>query len=55
MDSTWSIRDLYEELARFERAARSAGMAESSVRTYVDRSRIFIRWLGGEYQFQGGR
>jgi hypothetical protein len=55
MDSTWSISDLYEELERFERAARSAGLAESSVRTYVDRSRIFIRWLAGEYQFQGGR
>ena len=30
-------------------------MAESSVRTYVDRSRIFLRWLAGYYQFQGGR
>ncbi len=55
METTWSVTELYEELERFERAARRAGLAESSVRTYVDRSRIFVRWLAGEYQFQGGR
>jgi hypothetical protein len=52
---TWTIADLLEELDRFERAARSAGLAESSVRTYADRSRIFVRWLAGDYQFQGPR
>lgn len=55
VDDTWTIRELLEELERFETAARGAGLAESSVRTYVDRSRIFVRWLAGEYQFHGPR
>ena len=55
MDTSWTVQELYDELERFERAARSAGLADSSVRTYVDRSRIFVRWLAGEYQFQGAR
>jgi hypothetical protein len=55
MDATWTISELHDELERFERDARRAGLAESSVRTYVDRSRVFVRWLAGEYQFQGRR
>jgi hypothetical protein len=55
MDATWSVVDLGHELERFEREARAAGLKEVSVRTYVDRSRIFVRWLAGEYQFQGPR
>jgi hypothetical protein len=55
MEETWTLRELHEELERFEQAARRAGLADSSVRTYVDRSRTFVRWLAGEYQFQGHR
>ena len=55
MDMTWSVADLMDELERFEREARAAGLREASVRTYVDRSRIFVRWLAGDYQFQGPR
>ena len=55
MDASWSVEDLMSELERFERAARAAGLKQASVRTYVDRSRIFVRWLAGEYQFQGPR
>ncbi len=55
VDGNWTIDDLKEELERFEREARAAGLAENSVRTYVDRSRIFVRWLDNDYQFQGGR
>lgn len=55
MEQTWTISELHEELEGFERAARRAGLAESSVRTYVDRSRYFIRWLAGDFQFQGPR
>jgi hypothetical protein len=40
---------------RFEADARRAGLAEPSVRTYVHRSGIFVRWLAGNYQFQGPR
>ena len=54
---SWTIDDLFDELDRFEQAqaATSAGLAETSVRTYVDRSRTFVRWLAGDYQFQGPR
>ena len=55
MDTTWSIVDLIDELERFEQEARAAGLKENSVRTYVDRSRNFVRWLAGEFQFQGPR
>ena len=55
MDTSWSVAELLEELERFERDARAAGLRDASVRTYVDRSRIFVRWLAGEYQFQGPR
>ena len=34
---------------------QEAGLADSSVRTYVDRSRILVRWLAGDDQFQDGR
>jgi len=52
---TWTVEQLHRELERFEAAARAAGLADSSVRTYVDRSRFFIRWLEGDFQFQGPR
>jgi hypothetical protein len=55
MEASWTVQELYDELDRFERAARAAGLADNSVRTYVDRSRIFVRWLSGDYQFQGRR
>jgi hypothetical protein len=55
MDQTWTIAELYEELDRFEQAARTAGLADDSVGTYVGRSRIFVRWLAGDFQFQGPR
>jgi len=55
MRDAWTTADLQDELDRFERAARAAGLSENSVRTYVDRSRIFVRWLAGEYQFHGPR
>ena len=50
---TWSVAELYQELERFEEAARAAGLAENSVRTHVDRSRFFVRWLDGDFQFRG--
>lgn len=50
---TWTVAELDRELQRFEREARAAGLKETTVRTYVDRSAIFVRWLAGNYQFQG--
>lgn len=53
MKDSWTLEELNASLERFEAAAREAGLAESSVRTYVDRSRFFVRWLAGDFQFQG--
>ncbi len=52
-DTSYTIGELQRELAKFEAAARRAGLRESTVRTYVGRSSIFLRWLAGDYQFQG--
>ncbi len=52
-ETTWTVAQLHRELERFEAAARAAGLAENSVRTYVDRSRFFVRWLEGDFHFKG--
>jgi hypothetical protein len=49
----WTTDELRRELARFERELRDAGLTDSSVRTYVGRSEIFIRWLDGNYHPRG--
>lgn len=46
---TWTYAELMEELETFELALRRANLRASSVRTYIDRSQYFIRWLVGEY------
>ncbi|MDQ3661172.1 MAG: hypothetical protein M3454_08980 [Actinomycetota bacterium] len=55
MAESWTIEDLNEELRQFESELRAAKLAEASVRTYVDRSATFIRWLTGVYHPQGPR
>jgi hypothetical protein len=50
---SWTMAELHEALERFEAEARRAGLRENTVGTYVERSRIFLRWLQGDYQFQG--
>lgn len=52
-EAKWSISELREELQRFEAEARRAGLAENSIRTYTDRAERFVRWLAGDYHFQG--
>jgi hypothetical protein len=52
-DERWTVGELLVELERFETEARRAGLREASIRTYVDGSRIFVRWLAGGYQFRG--
>lgn len=49
----WSADQLRAELTRFERELRDAGLRDSSIRTYVDRSEIFVRWLDGDYHPRG--
>lgn len=46
----WTADRLQELLGQFEEELRDAGLAENSVRTYVDRSAYFVRWLAGDYR-----
>lgn len=51
----WTIEKLHVELRRFEERLRAEGLAPTSIRTYVDRTAIFLRWLVGDYHPQGPR
>lgn len=53
MKDSWTTHELEQELRRFEAELRAAKLAENSVRTYVDRSAIFVRWLAGDYKPRG--
>lgn len=53
MAESWTVDELRRELVRFEGVLQSAGLKESSVTTYVDRSGRFISWLAGEYTPRG--
>lgn len=50
MDKTWTIRDLYERLADFERDLERAGKSKNTIDTYVGRSTYFLRYLEGKYR-----
>jgi hypothetical protein len=54
-DKRWTVQELQARLRDFERELRAAELAENSVRTYVDRSSVFVRWLAGDYTPQGPR
>lgn len=49
----WSVSELHDLLGEFEAVLRDAGLAEASIRTYVDRSTCFVRWLAGDYHPRG--
>jgi hypothetical protein len=49
----YSASDLRAELLRFERELRRAGLKDTSVTTYVDRTGRFLKWLEGDYQPRG--
>lgn len=53
MKEVWSLEDLRAELRRFEAELRAAGLRDSSVHTYVDRTERFLRWLQGDYTPKG--
>jgi hypothetical protein len=46
----WTAEKLHELLGQFEEELREAGLAATSIRTYVDRSTYFVRWLAGDNQ-----
>jgi hypothetical protein len=52
-EQRWSADELDSKLQLFETELRAAGLADSSVNTYVERSRTFVRWLRGEYTPRG--
>lgn len=51
----WTRSELERELTAFERELRAAGLAEDAILTFVDRSGVFLRWLGGDYTPHGPR
>jgi hypothetical protein len=52
-DQRYSPVELRAELRRFEDQLRAAGLKETSVTTYVDRTSRFLKWLEGGYQPRG--
>jgi hypothetical protein len=49
----YRVADLRAQLRRFEHQLRTAGLKETSISTYVDRTSRFLRWLDGDYQPRG--
>ena len=47
------LRELRDELDRFEGELRAAGLKRSTVNTYVERAEVFLRWLAGDYRPRG--
>lgn len=53
MSDSWTHEELRAELKEFEGVLGAAGLQESSIETYVDRSGRFLPWLTGDYQPRG--
>lgn len=49
VEQSWTLDELRDELARWERELVAAGKAPNTVATYVGRTEIFLRWLDGTY------
>lgn len=50
---SWTTDELRLELKKFEAELRAAGLKDSSVETYVDRTARFLKWLDGDYHPRG--
>ena len=48
--SAWTSDDLFGELARYEDECEAAGLKPTSVFSYVDYGRRFLRWRIGDYR-----
>lgn len=53
MSRSWTIEELRAALERFRADLEAARLCPASVRTYVDRTEVFLRWLAGEYHPRG--
>jgi hypothetical protein len=49
----WTTEELWRKLDEFETVLTEAQLKRSSVRTYVDRTKFFLRWLDGDYEPRG--
>ena len=49
----WSVTQLRALLHEFEQELREAGLEDATIRTYVDRSTYFVRWLDDDYHPRG--
>ena len=52
-EQSWTHEELLAELVEFERELKAAGLRNSSVHTYTDRTSTFLRWLVGDYTPRG--
>jgi hypothetical protein len=55
MSKALTLPELWAKLDEFEHELEAAQLAPSSVRTYVDRTKYFLRWLDGTYRPEGPR
>ena len=49
----WDVGELMRELDRFEGVLLAARLKKTTVETYVERTRVFLRWLDGKYEPRG--
>lgn len=49
----WTVDQLRELLEQFESELRDAKLSENTIRTYVDRSTYFVRWLDNDFHPRG--
>jgi hypothetical protein len=49
METTYTITDLHSRLASFEQELKEAGKSPNTIKTYVDRSERFLKWLANDY------
>lgn len=49
----WTVEALRTELCAFEKELVAHGLEPNTIRTYVDRSSLFVRWLAGDYAPRG--
>ena len=53
--AAWTLEDLRADLQRWEQELTTMGYPQTTIRTHIDHSAQFIRWLAGEWQPQGPR
>ena len=52
-EQSWTHDEFFAKLQELERELKNADLRESSVRTYIDWTSIFLRWLVGDCTLRG--